>query len=162
MDQVIQIDTFADANSIIIDGSGNVKTIADLSTLGSLKLVGDNGQVLEIVEHAVSTGTMSGSTATASAVFPAGCMALGLTIHPTTAITSGTGTTYKVGDGTDDDRWGTGIAFANNVTMADAVVTAPVIFATAKDVILTVNTGTFSGGVCRVTGYYIKLTAATS
>jgi hypothetical protein len=135
-----------------------------LSTFtGGINATGANAQALTITRATVQSGAMSGATLTLTNLIPAGSLVVGVTIHPTTAITSGDGaTTYTVGDGTVANRWGTGIAFAADVTLANAVTLTPAIYPAATSVILTATAGTFSGGVVRVTVHYITLAAATS
>lgn len=123
-----------------------------------------NGQTTTISMATAESAAMSGATATLTSLIPSKSLVVGVTIHPTTTVTSGDGgTTYSVGDGTDVDRWGVNVAFANDVDIANFTITSPVYYAAATDVVLTCDGGkTFSGGTVRATVHYVKLTAPTS
>ena len=125
--------------------------------------LGANAQESKILQATAQSAAMAGATATLANLIPAGSLVLGVTVHPTTAITSGDGaTTYNVGDGTDADRWGLNILFAADVKLTDITITSPPYYAAATSVVLTANAGTFNAGVVRVTVHYITLVAATS
>lgn len=124
-----------------------------------------NGQGLGIKSATALLSAMSGATVTSTNLIPAGSTVLGVTIRVTTLITSGDGgTTLTIGDGTDVDAWGTGIAFAANTTTTGTAftVTTPAHYAAATSVVLTCTGGTFSAGAVRVTVHYLDYTAATS
>lgn len=130
---------------------------------GTIAKGGANGQATTITHATVQSGAMSGATLTLTNLIPAKSLVLGVTIHPTTAITSGDGaTTYAVGDGSDADRWGATVAFAADCDLGNATIASPVYYPAATSVVLTANGGTFSAGVVRATVHYISLTAATS
>lgn len=137
-----------------------------LTGSGRLILTGANGQTDTRARKPVLSGAMSGATLTFSSAVPAGSEVHGLTIHPTTPITSGDGgTTYTVTDSAvAPHTYGTTVAFASDVTLATAGgLTAPFITPTALDIILTCDGGkTFSAGAVRLTVHYTTLGAATS
>ena len=68
-----------------------------------------------------------------------------------------------MGDGTDADRWGTGIAVTAGTTTTGAnfTVTTPFHYAAATSVVITGAGGDFTAGVVRVTVHYVSLTAPT-
>jgi hypothetical protein len=124
-----------------------------------------NGQALGIKVATAAVTGMSGATVTATNLIPAGATVLGVTVRVTTLIASGDGgTTFTIGDGTDADAWGTGIAFAaGTVTSGTAfTVTTPLHYAAATSVVLTCTGGTFNAGAARITVHYLDYTAATS
>jgi hypothetical protein len=76
-------------------------------------------------------------------------------------------TTFSIGDGSDADRWGTGIArtAGTTVDITDSTASAGGWFTAANDVVLTADAGTFDstgGGEINVIIHYLDLTAATS
>jgi hypothetical protein len=113
--------------------------------------------------HAVTTlSGLSGATATATNLIPAGSVVIGVTVRVTTTITGAT--SFEIGDGTDPDRWGTTIAVTSGTTTTNAntTITTVPIYAAATSVVLTANGGNFTAGAVKVTVHYISLTAATS
>ncbi|HXJ44084.1 MAG TPA: hypothetical protein VNH18_32655 [Bryobacteraceae bacterium] len=129
----------------------------------SVVVSGANAQSVTLQQATTQSGAMSGASTTLTNLIPAGSLVIGVTVHPTTAITSGDGaTSYTVGDGTTANRWGTGIAFAANVTLANAVTLTPAIYPTATSVVLTATGGTFNAGVVRVTVSYFTIASSTS
>jgi hypothetical protein len=108
---------------------------------------------------------LSGASATATSLIPAGSIVTGVTIRVTTEITSGDGaTSFQIGDGTDADRWGTGIVFTAGTTTSGSAftITSVPIYAAATNVVLTATGGTFSAGAVRVTVHYISFVPASS
>lgn len=108
---------------------------------------------------------LSGATATATGIFPAGCVRLGVSLRVTTAVTSGDGgTSFNVGDGTDADRYAATVAFTLGTTKtpADGTATPLEWLAAAGNVVLTCVGGTFNAGAVRLVAYYLQLTAPTS
>ena len=132
---------------------------------GSWASVGPNGSATNIRKATTALTTDSGAApATATNLIPAGSLVIGVDARVTT-ILAGTGlTTWSLGDGSDADRWATGKALAagTTVTLADATINAPPIYAAATSVVLTAAAGQFDSGVVRLTVHYLSLTAATS
>lgn len=156
----------------VVRDSAAVVRVTDGSTgLGNVYagagLFGNANGATANVRSATTTVNLSGATSTASALFPAACIRLGVTARVTTIVTSGDGgTDMNVGDGTDADRYGATIAFAAGTTVDMSNATADPssggwVGATG-DVVFTCNGGTFSGGVVRVCAHYLDLTAPTS
>jgi hypothetical protein len=125
---------------------------------------GANGENCEMLTSTVAVNGLSGATATASNFIPAGSLVLGITLRVTTLITSGAGTSFKIGDGTTTDAWGATVAFAAGTatSIANFTVVSPKYYAAATNVVLTCNGGTFTAGAVRLSISYIKLTPPTS
>lgn len=121
-----------------------------------------NGALTNVKSATVLLSALSGASVASSGLIPAGSIVLGITCRVTTLITGAT--TFDIGDGTDVDRWGAGIAVTSNTTTtaANATITSVPIYATATDVVLTANGSDFTAGAVRVTVHYISLTAPTS
>lgn len=148
------------APSSVVISAGST---AGLFTIGrSTTLQEANGQRITESHAATSVNTTSGGTVTASSLIPANSLVLGVTIRVTTTVTGAT--SMSIGDGSDADRWGTGIAVASGTTtnIADFTITGPVYYGSANDVVLTAGGSNFTGGAVRITVHYISLTPATS
>jgi hypothetical protein len=106
---------------------------------------------------------LSGATGTAASLIPVGSLVLGITARVTTLVTSGAGTSFKIGHAGDTDAWGATVAFALNTvtTGADFVATAIAHFAAATDVVLTCNGGTFTAGAVRLKVWYVTFPSPT-
>lgn len=106
--------------------------------------------------------TCSGATSSASNIIPAGSIVFGVTVRVTTTITGAT--TFKIGDGTDDDRWGSGIALASGTTTSGTAftITSVPIYTSATSVVLTATGSNFTAGVVSVTVHYATFTPASS
>lgn len=101
--------------------------------------------------------TMSGATSTASSVFPDGAIMQAVNVLVTTTITGAT--SFKIGDGSDDDRWGATIGLTAGTKTGPADYTASGIgqVTSAQNVVLTAVGGaaSFSAGVVKVQGTYL-------
>lgn len=131
----------------------------------TVAVVGANAQRANIAQVTTSLTTDSGvGTATATNLIPAGSLVIGIDARVTTTISGAGLGSFSIGDGTDADRWGTGIALAagTTVTLANATIATVPIYAAATSVVLTANAGQFDAGVIRITVHYISLTAAGS
>lgn len=106
-----------------------------------------------------TTDALSGATATLTNLIPAGSLVLGVVCEVTTAITGAT--TFKVGDGSDDDRWGALVAIAagSKSSSANFTGTQPAFFGSANSVVLTANGSNFTAGVVRVIVHYLSVAA---
>ena len=95
-------------------------------------------------------------------LIPAGAVLVGLTTRVTALITGAT--SFDIGDGSDVDRWGAGIAVAATTTSDNTDWTSGIIsgFPSAQDVTVTANGGNFTGGTIRATAHYMTAEAATS
>lgn len=145
-------------------GIGTSDPASLLDSRGDIRRSGANAQATVLSQATVQSGAMSGGTLTLANLIPAKSLVLGVTIHPTTAITSGDGgTTYSVGDGTDIDRFGASVLFAADVDLANITSAGPTYYSSAASLVLTCDGGkTFNAGVVRATVHYITLTPATS
>lgn len=134
------------------------------SATGTITSRGAHAETMRFAQASNVSSAMSGATATITNLIPAKCLLLGVTVHPTTAITSGDGgTTYSLGDGTDVDRFGAAIAFASDVDLGNITMAGPTYYPSTASVVLTCDGAkTFNAGVVRVTAFYLALTAPTS
>lgn len=147
------------------DGGGGFDTLIERLAAGQLTFANETNGQANNLKTSATTKTLSGATTTATGLFPAKCIRLGVSYRVTTLVTSGDGgTSFNVGDGTDVDLYGATKAFAAGTTgnLTDATADPTVWNAAAGDVVFTCVGGTFSGGVVRVVAHYIDLTAPTS
>ena len=131
--------------------------------------IGANGQAVSMKMVSAAVDSEAGTTLTATNLIPAGSMVVGVCIRVTTGFGETNGlTTLSIGDGSDVDRWGIGIAHTAGTTtgIADFTITGPVYYAAATSVVIT---GAGNGGdefdatgQVRITVYYFSLTAPTS
>ena len=102
---------------------------------------------------------MTGMSVATGAITPAGSLIIGVTVRVQTAITGATG--FKVGDGTDADRWaanvGTAVGSTNSV--ANFTDLYPRYATGTLNVWLTANGSAFTAGEVKVLAYYIYLAA---
>lgn len=106
------------------------------------------------------------SSLTASSLFPAGSLGIGATYRCTTAFGATGGlTSVDLGDGIQQDRWGStlGITLATVSNVGQFTEAGLWVNNSALDVILTANGGTFDAvGAAIVTAHYLTLTPDTS
>jgi hypothetical protein len=131
--------------------------------------IGANGQAVSMKMVSTTVNSVVGTTLTATNLIPAGSMVVGVCVRVTTGFGETNGlTTLSIGDGTDADRWGAGIAHTAGTTtgVANFTITGPVYYTAATHVVIT---GAGDGGnefdatgQVRVTVYYFSLTAPTS
>lgn len=121
-----------------------------------------NGATLNIRSATTQLTAMSGASVTATNLIPAGAFIYGVVLRVTTEITGASA--FTVGDGTDVDRWGTGIALTAGTTtdVTDFVAAGFGQFSAANDVVLTATTANFTAGAVRLVVHYIDLTPPTS
>jgi hypothetical protein len=110
---------------------------------------------------------VSGATVTATNLIPANTFLFGVTTRINTALGTTNGTTgYKVGDGTDDDLWGSITAVAANAATQAASGSsgatgftadgASGMATTARSVVITATGGDFNGtGEIEVIAHYM-------
>lgn len=160
-------DTASDSASLafrIRGGAGaNIPIFQATSRTGLFTFGGlANGQASGLKHATVAVTCSSGATCTAANLIPAGSMVVGVSVRVTTLITGAT--SISVGDGTDPDRWGAGIAVAAGTTtgIANFTIASPIYYAAATGVVLTAAGSDFTAGVIRITVHYWDLTAATS
>lgn len=115
------------------------------------------GSFLRIKSVSASV-TCSGATSSASNLIPDGALVIGVTCRVTTAITGAT--SFTVGDGTDVDKWGTGVAIAAGTKTSSADFTAIVSsYQSATSVVLTATGSNFTAGAVLVTVHYLDCAA---
>jgi hypothetical protein len=91
---------------------------------------------------------VSGASATATALIPAGAVVMGVTSKVTTSLGTGNGTTgYEIGTASDSDRWGaiTGTAAGTASDNRDWTAGTIECFPAATNVIVTAVGGNFNG-----------------
>jgi len=131
-------------------------------TSAGISHLGLNAQATTINQATSELTGLSGATVTATNLIPAGSLVLGVSVRVTTLITGAT--SFAIGDGTDADRWGTGIAVTAGTvtTLANITITSPIYYAAATSVVLTAAGSNFTAGAVRITVHFISLTAPTS
>ncbi len=118
--------------------------------------------LIKVSETLLETDGGAG-TETATGAIPAGAQVIGVVGRVVTAVT-GPGASFTVGDGTDADRWSgaKGLTAGTTWTQDDATADpAGTWAATARNVVLTANSGTFTAGQVRITVFYWDVDAAT-
>lgn len=143
---------------------GNATSAMDLDPSGDLTMGHRllNAQETRIKAATTELSGLTGASVTATNLIPAGAVLVGVSARVTTAITGAT--SFDVGDGSDVDRWGAGIAVALGTTSDNTDWTAGTIecFPTAQDVVLTANGSNFTAGAVRLTVHYIDIVAPSS
>jgi len=129
---------------------------------------GDNGaeQVGALTSLKSVSATVAGAAAatiTATDLIPAGSFVVGITGRVETTF-GGAIATMSIGDGSDADRWGTGIVTDGDVTwdLTDATASAGGWFTTATSVVFTGDVAFEASGTLDVIVHYFTLTAATA
>ena len=137
-------------------------TPRSLFTASIMSVRGVNAEGPNVKSVSVLKSALSGARSTATNLIPAGCFLIGVTVRVTTLITGAT--SFTIGDGSDADRWGTGIAVAagTTTTIADFTAAGYGQFLTSNSVVLTAAGSNFVTGAVRVTAHYLDLTPATS
>jgi hypothetical protein len=99
---------------------------------------------------------LSGSSvSTTGTLIPDGAVVVGVTTRVATALSGATG--YKVGDGTDADRWGdiTGTAIGTTSDNSNWTAGSIECFIAGGEVTLTANGSNFAGGDIEVCVFYL-------
>ena len=148
-----------------LNTSGVVIATGGLSTgtgAGEIDIVSVNGALLGFRTVEVLVSGLSGATATASALIPAGSFVFGVTARVTTAITGAT--TFTIGDGTVANAWGSsiGIALGTTTSSTNFNITAPTFYAAATNVVLTATGSNFTAGAVRLAVHLIQLSGPTT
>ena len=105
---------------------------------------------------------LSGATTTWTGAIPAGSMVIGVSGRVTEAITGAT--TFNVGVAGTADRYALNRAVTLGTTfnMANGTATAPVIYTSATDVVVTANVSDFTGGKLRLIISYDRMVPPSS
>ena len=145
--------------ALTFDASQNATFQNTLSFNGTTT---NNGAFGTIQAATTSSGALSGASVTLSNLIPAGSLVLGVVTRVTTAITGAT--SFGIGDAAAGTQYGATIAVASGTTttIANTTLTSPKFYPSATSIVLTANGSNFTGGVVRVTVYYVSLTAPTS
>jgi hypothetical protein len=132
-------------------------------TFTSVTVSGGNG-ISTAVTHASTLLDLDVDGSTATDLIPAGCLVLGVTVFVETEIFGTTAVSFSVGDGSDVDRWGTGIIFAEetSTSISDFTIASPVYYGVDTDVVLTPDDGTLDEGKVRIAVHYVNLNPASS
>jgi hypothetical protein len=121
------------------------------------------GQCVTKLKETILLTDGAGATETATGAIPAGAQVLAVVGIVTDAIT-GVTTNFDVGDGVDANRWADAVLLAEDSSWGQSDATADPAgtwAATARDVVLTADAGTFTAGEVRIEVYYIDATAPT-
>ena len=112
----------------------------------------------------VTLSGMSGNSVTTGTSFiPAGSLVLGIATRVLTNVTGPT--SFLIGDGTTNNRFGNliGLAAGTTTTYANWVTLALPVYTAATAVVLTRGSATnFSGGSVKVCVWYVQCTAPSS
>lgn len=126
-----------------------------------------DGGYLDTQSTCVTNTTDEGAgTSTISSVIPAGAVVLGVTCRVDSTISGAGASTFSLGDGTDADLYGTGIAFAAGTTIDETDYTASPLTqawsASSGDLIMTANAGQFDAGSITCCSHYFVTSAPAS
>ncbi len=152
----------------------NAPTVADLTGFTvAVGLDGEYTHYADIVTHGHRTtkagytvtvasidAGLSGASYTWSGAVPTGCILLGVTAKVKTAISLASGgTMVRVGDGITAARWGTlpALTIGSETSPNLYTDTSVPIIGSAKNVLVTPNSGTFSAGVVTLSAIYYSL-----
>jgi len=120
-----------------------------------------NGEFCNVKANTEELTAMSGASVVTTNLIPDGALLLGLVTRVTTEITGASA--FTIGDGTDVDRWGTGIALTAGITSGQADYTADTAVGQivntggTADVTLTATTSNFTAQpILRASGGKIK------
>ena len=155
------LSTTADATWVLKNSAGTGSNTLNLgpptanTANGTLSI----SQVTTAINMATATGTGTGTITSANTAIPVGLI-LGVSCRVTPILAGAGLTTFSLGDGTDVDRYGAGIAKAADtlVNIANHTITGPLYNAATKSLVLTAAAGVFSTGILTCTTHYIALT----
>ena len=122
------------------------------------------GASLGLKKVDIAATTLSGATTNLGTTqIPDGAFVLGVLIRVVTVVTGAT--SIKIGDGSDDDKWGAGILVAAGSKNQSSDFTAsPSLYTSATNVVLTAVGGaaSFAGGTVRGAIFYFDCSGLTS
>lgn len=163
-------DVYQYLGNVEIDGSlkmTSAKASSNIATLFTIN--GTNGPILSVKTKMATVTTTAAATATFTDFIPAKSVIWNINFYNVTAVSGSSVTSYKAGDGTDDDVFGATIPLTAGAaysaftgTMAAGVY--PNVAATAKSVVLTqVGGSAFAAGcIVRAQMCYVQFENATS
>lgn len=143
-------------------------THMDTTTFGdTVNFMSADEGVAAIKSTCVTDAVDSGAgTQVLTAVIPARVESLGVTCKVNTVIVGAGATTFALGDGTDADLYGTGLAFAAGTVVGTSNYTAkPSTQAwstSARNLTMTANAGQFDSGNITCCSHYIQMTGPAS
>jgi hypothetical protein len=143
-------------------------TYRDVSLFeGIVRFASSDGGTANIKSNCVTEAVDSGAgTQSIPSLIPARALNLGVTCRVDTVIVGAGAASFALGDGTDADLYGTGIAFAAGTTVSTSNYTAKPInqaFNTsAANLTMTANAGQFDSGSITCCAHYVDFTAPTS
>ncbi len=148
----------SDGKDVYING-GFLSVASGLKTQGNFERQGSNGEGMVIKVATEALENISGATETTSSLIASDALVYGCVTRVTEAVTGST--TFTIGDGTDADKWGTGIAQTLGTTTDedDWTGTSHPEFYTSLDVTLTGTGGSFTDGGVRVSCFYTEFDA---
>lgn len=124
---------------------------------------GNMGLKTSCVTELVDSGA---GTQTIPALIPAKVDVLGVSCRVDTVIVGAGATTFSLGDGTDADLYGAGLAFAAGTTVSTTNYTAnpdtQAWSASAGALTMTANAGQFDSGAITCCAHYFDFTAPSS
>jgi hypothetical protein len=115
----------------LIAGGIEALRITEASSINTFDFdAGDNvapqvGALTSLKSVSATVPAASAATLTASSLIPAGSFVLGITARIETTFDNSSGlTSFSVGDGSDADRWGTGIAITAGTTVPARMISS--------------------------------------
>lgn len=144
---------------------GQLQADGIVRSFTGFEMQSERGAKMGLKRSLVGPTTLSGATTKIGGEDPiaAGWFVLGVLLYVTTTITGAT--SFKVGDGSDDDKWGATLALTAGTATTSANFTAsPSVYTAATDIVATAVGGaaSFSAGAVRAAIFYIDFTALLS
>lgn len=155
--------TLAVTGNAAVTGTLGVTGVTTLAT--TLNQSGANGSNLALKTKTATISGLTGASGAATDFIPAGAVVLAVLARVTTLITSGDGaTSWKLGDESDDDKWGATLAFTAGTTVdaTDWVAGTPTVYDADTDIEVAATSNTFSAGAVEIVMFYLDVTAPTS
>jgi hypothetical protein len=112
-------------------------------------------KVSTVINMATATGTGTGTITSPTTALPAGTLIKAVTCRVNPALAGLLLTTFSLGDGSDVDKWGSGLAIDLNtlVNVANYNITSPTYQVAAGSLVLTAAAGVFSTGILSCTTF---------
>ena len=119
----------------------------------------DSGTSVNFKYAKQTLSAMTGASVTTTGLIPDGATVYGVVVKVITAITGASA--FTIGDGTDVDKWGTGVALTAGTTTTSAGFTAgsPTWYGSATECVLTATTSNFTAGAVEITAIYSEVPA---
>jgi hypothetical protein len=162
--QVLNATSAGAAVTGAITATTTITATTDVIAVGDVVKNGSNSSQIKLKTASENLTCNSGAGTQVSSTFvPANSLVVGLTARITTELAGSGMTTFSIGDGTDVDLFGAGIALAAGTLVNVGDWTAsPMTYAksgSASAITLTADAGQFDSGVIRLVVYYYSLTA---